>query len=304
MKLLNQFGLNTEKLEALRSNIGQTALIIDPLEKWYPLLQRLPQWRKDELKGEALLAQDLYGLCEIIADVLEAVTTIRPQDLLEITRRNSLVPDNKQNEYAHGTDIEAIKSAVLKFKDWLANEVNTKILVSVLDEIGDKYKNRIESIEKELKDFENRYSKYHADRYVNSYSYLISNIDRTKTIKMEELDEKTKRMALQMIEQSKNIKDIYSNETKMEQREIRDAIRSHLDDIQQDFINLICEIERPLSSKKWQLESEKENNRHNGSWFVEYMRSTDAPKDNDNGMLIPNSMKNFYPRKLRNVRKK
>ncbi len=53
-KLLDRFGVSVDILEILRMNVGQTALIIDPLEKWYPFLQRIAQWRKDELKGEAL----------------------------------------------------------------------------------------------------------------------------------------------------------------------------------------------------------------------------------------------------------
>src|SRR5665213_115415 len=147
VKLLEQSDLSIDKLESLRAEIGQTALIIDPLEKWYPFLQRLPQWRKDELKGEALLAQDLYGLCEIIAEVLEIVSGVRPKELLEKLRFDSPFPDTMRNEYASGTDIEAIKLAVSKFKDWLADQANVNLIVSVLGEVGDKYNIRIEGIE-------------------------------------------------------------------------------------------------------------------------------------------------------------
>lgn len=278
LKFLKQFGLTIKILETLRVTIGQTALIIDPLEKWYSFLQRLPQWRKDELKGEALLAQDLYGLCEIVADIIENVSSTRPQGLLETLRSDLPFPDNKRIEYASGTDIEAIKFASLQLETWLANKKNLNVLIGISgNDVKDNYFKQLEEIDHQLTDYENRYKKYGEGRYVTNRGFLYVGTQNYKDIDMSELDSQTKHTVEQMMSQLKAQGGI-ENEPVELQGEIRHAIRWRLDDIQRNLFQLIHVIIQPLDSRRWQLDSEKQVGQQH-MWWGEYARSGEAPTD-------------------------
>ena len=278
LKSLDQFDVSIDKLEILRTSIGQTALIIDPLEKWYPFLQRIPQWRKDELKGEALLAQDLYGLCEIIADILEIVSGVRPQGLIEKLRSNFPFPDNKRNEYARGTDVEALKLVVSKLKIWIADEKNSKIIneISGTDVLSDRCKH-LEEIEKQLTDYEKRYKKYGAGRFVYSGGFLHIGVRNIQKIKIEELDSQAKHTAQSMMTQLKAQGAIQDEALEL-QTQIGQAVRWRLDDIQRDLSHLIHDMCQPLDSRRWQLDSEKQRDQQ-GMWWREYALSGEAPAD-------------------------
>ena len=288
-KLLKRFKLNVEKIETLRTIIGQTALIIDPLEKWYPFFKRLPQWRKDELKGEALLVQELYGFCEVIADFLEIVSGARPQELAEKVYSGFLLND-KHHEYARGTDIEAVRLAASKLKTWMTNKKNSNFVNEISgSEVMAGYSQQLKQVEKQLTDYEQRYKKYGAGRSVNSNGFLHTGIKNTGTITLDELDPQAKRMVQNFMEQLKT-QDAIKNETVELQQEIRFAIRLRLDDIQRDLSNLIHNIIQPLDSRRWQLDSEKQRGQQY-TWWGEYMMSGEAPVD-------PAQVRTYYMEKF------
>jgi len=297
---LDQFDLDVEKIEILRKNIGQTALIIDPLEKWYPFLQKLPQWRRDELKGEALLAQDLYGLCEIIADILEIVTGTPPAGLLESLRSDFAPAEYTRNEYASGTDIEAIKLAASKLKTWMADEKSSKLLneISASDVIGG-YSKRLEEVEQQLKDYKKHYEKYGEGRSINSGGFLHMRTSDSP-IPITALDPRAKKIVEQMMAQRKAQGTVEDEDAEM-QWEINHAIRWRLDDIKSSLTNLIYEMIRPLDAVRWKIDSEKQNGQQH-VWWGECMRSGEAPTDAGKARVY--YFEKFQPRKIAEYDKK
>ena len=293
--LLNKYDLDKEKLTILRGNVGHAAASIDPLEKWYPFIQRLPQWRKDELKGEALLAQDLYGLCKLISDVIEIVTGDRPRALQEELQSNFLGRRDKQNEYASGTDIEAIKLAATKFREWFANEKNLELVKEIIkNDLFDGYGKRLDEIELQLKSYEEHYAAYGMGRSVNNWGFLHIGSQSLKPIPIEALDLQSKQMAQQMVAQLK-AQGVVEDEAYELQREIIHAVQWRLDDIQRDFSQLIHELTEPMHAREWQLDSESQNG-HQSTWWGEYVRSGEVPVDHAQAHAY--YVKSFLPKKM------
>jgi hypothetical protein len=86
------------------------------------------------------------------------------------------------------------------------------------------------------------------------------------------------------------------------QEEIRHAIRWCLDDIERALVDLIVKIEHPLNEHRWRLDSEKQNGPHHGSWWMEYISSGEAPKDEK--QVHTDFVKKFLPKKHKEYDKK
>ncbi len=148
---LSNFDLKEEDLVQLRYLIGQLATNIDPMEHWYYYIEKHPQWRKDKLKGDALLAQELYLTETIVVDVL-SVATGKPQPSLvellhEGSPRSMLTPSI---EYAQGCDAKAMQAGINNLRGWGAKKENKEFKPEGFEE-------RLAAIDKHLKEFVDRY---------------------------------------------------------------------------------------------------------------------------------------------------
>lgn len=268
--LLVAYGLDEKKLEVLRVNIGHTAFALDPLEKWYPFVQRLPQWRRDELKGEAVLAQDLYGFCELVADVSETITGQRPESLPIALRSDFLSPIDKRNEYASGTDVEAIKLAISQMREWMSKEENvTLVRQAVGQDAPEKCIERLKTLDEEIKGYNKHYEKYGVGRSVSNWGFMHFGSRDSKSILLKDLDPKAQKIATQMFEQMKAQGALGDEEQEM-QSQIRHAIRWRLDDINRDFVDLVYQSIQHIDNKRWQLESKMDSHQYTAKWQAEY----------------------------------
>lgn len=190
-KILNGFNLSIKQLKALLKNAGSTATHTDPLEHWYYYIHLHPQWRKDLFKGEALLAQELYIICDLLSDVIEAVSGEKQPPMFEMLYGEKnihpyLIP---RTEYVHGTDVKSMWAAIKKFKKWIKQDSNK-------DFVEKNTLTRLGGFEKELKEYENNYG---ARSFISNG---VREVEVEKNIKKEELDLKTKQYVDQIIQQA------------------------------------------------------------------------------------------------------
>lgn len=156
--LLAEYGLDVEKLKKLLYIIAYHATRIDPLEHWYYYTRKHPQWRRDELKGMASVAQDLYGLCDILTDVIEMNTGEKLPPLFDFLHPDFKPFHMKKTEYAGGEDLLTIKDAFLELKSWMEDPSNQEILNEAKGVIDfDKVNKALATAEVRLTDFEQRY---------------------------------------------------------------------------------------------------------------------------------------------------
>lgn len=207
IKILSIYKLDIEKLNKIRAHVGLFANEIDPLGQWYYYLEKHPQTRKDQLKGAAILAQELYRLCDLIVDTVEMATGEKQKPLLDFLHPD-IKPFGIENiEYATGTDFNAIEGSLKQMKVWIANKKNLKLVDETLNKLSQdeqsEVKNKIESlkkIEEDLKEFEQRYGKRH-------YQSGIRNVTYEEDINLNDLDAQSKRAVESLISQHKNIAD-------------------------------------------------------------------------------------------------
>jgi hypothetical protein len=102
-------------------------LYIDPMEQWFNYIHKHPTLRKDEFKGMASVAQEMYNICDIAKELVETVEQKELPPLLEFIRSDfGYVNRDKINSYAEGEDILAIKKAHENLTKWIKK--NTKYL--------------------------------------------------------------------------------------------------------------------------------------------------------------------------------
>ena len=188
---LEQFKLSVTKLNAIRHQVAYVATQIDPLEHWYYYIHRHPQWRKDLFKGEALLAQELYIICDLLSETLETVTTKKQPQIFELIYGQHniypyLIP---QTEYVHGTDVKSMWAAINQFKEWSKQENNK-------DFVEKDTLQRLEGFEKELKEFE---EKYGARSFISNG---VREIEIEENIIIDDLDPKIKQYLDQILQRA------------------------------------------------------------------------------------------------------
>lgn len=189
---LEQFKLSVSKLNAIRHQLAYIATQIDPLENWYYYIHRHPQWRKDLFKGEALLAQELYIICDLLSEILEAVDNKKQPQIFELIYGQHkiypyLIP---QIEYIHGTDVKSMWTAIDKFREWSKQDDNK-------DFVEKETLQRLGEFEKELKEFEDKYG---ARSFISNG---IREVEIEENIKIEDLDTKTRQYVDQITKQAK-----------------------------------------------------------------------------------------------------
>lgn len=232
-RLLKLYELDTNKLNLLRRHIGQFAEITDPLAHWHYYIERHPEWRKDLLKGDASLAQEIYRLYDLITEVWETITKEKSEPIFEFLHKDFGVPFYAPKiEYLQGEDIRALKYAIQQFKKWKLKKDNKPF---VSDEIMKKFK----AVEQEINDYEKKYG----DR---TYAGNVREIYEENNIKLEDLDKKTKWYVDNTLAQ---IKDANLKE------EIANAIADRIRDLQRELEQIFWDISKQFSDKEhaaWQ----------------------------------------------------
>lgn len=150
--ILKEYGLTVDDLIFLRKVFGGLAAQIDPLVEWYDYLYLHPQDRKDKLKGDALIAQEMYLTCELLADVIEVVSGQAPAPLMTALHADdSVTPFNRQRqENMTGRDTYAMLACIKKVRTWVPENKDKGLEL-------DPYPNQLTTVESHLNDFIKKY---------------------------------------------------------------------------------------------------------------------------------------------------
>lgn len=232
-KLLKTYDLDEKKLIILRRNVGQIAEMTDPLAHWYYYIKRHPEWKKDLLKGDASLAQEIYRLYDLLTEVWEVVAKEKSEPIFEFLHKDFGAPFYApKTEYLHGEDIKALKYAIEQFKKWKRKKDNKSF-------VNDEAAKKMADVEKELNEYEKRYG----DR---TYAGNVRWYHEEEKIKLEDLDEKTKWYVNNTLAQIKDAK---------VEHEIPRAIESRLGDLKRELRQIFWSISQQFSEKEntaWQ----------------------------------------------------
>lgn len=250
-KILKTYKLDVTKLKMLIKVVGNFALHIDPMEQWFNYIHKHPTLRKDEFKGMASVAQELYNICDITKELVETVEQKELPPLLEFIKSDFHYGNrDKMNSYAEGEDILALKKAHGKLTVWIKK--NTKYLNTLFTKHPEWQKVDLLKIAKDLKNkLEDFHTRYGDVRYVGNLRTIQPSI-----IPLESLDPDTKRYT-----------DFYSkNDTPDGEYPAQDisihissAIESRLNDLQREVSSLAHSITRILENNVPGIEMEKQS---------------------------------------------
>jgi len=192
---IEQYDLNQNRLKRIIASVGSIATRMDPLERWFPYIQKHSRVRKDQLKGPAAIAQDLY---DIGYDLMEIAYGEKLPQLLDL-----LHPDIKpymmdRAEYASGEDIKAITAAFDKLQKWIKK--NGDLIEDLKPAIErEKLDQAIVEIKTRIADYDKRYGDR---RYVGSTRRRVA-----ETMKLDELDIETRKWAENLFQQTVKIEE-------------------------------------------------------------------------------------------------
>ncbi len=261
-----EYELTEKGLNFLRREIAYLGTQIDPLEHWYYYIRRHPMWRRDDFKGEALLAQELYIVADLVAEVLEKVSGKAQPPIFELMYgdKNMYPYGLPRREYVHGIDIKSMWTSIKNFRDWASENSNK-------DFVDEDILSKLADFEMELKEYENKYG----DR--SAISNGIREVEVEEGIKLEDLDQKTKNYVDQILRQAQSElngnkrqfislwddelekrvknKEISLDEAKKQdhelfiKREIYDAIEFRLGDLRRNLWSVFDLVEGKLRKK-------------------------------------------------------
>ena len=241
-KLLKTYGLDEKRLIILRRNIGYFAEAIDPLAHWRYYIKRHPEWKKDLLKGDASLAQEIYRLYDLLTEVWEVVTGEKSEPIFEFLHKDfSTQLDAPKTKYLHGEDIKALKYSVEQFKKWRRKKDNKPF-------VGDEITKKINAVGKELAEYEKTYG----DR---SYAGSMRSINEEDAIEFDKLDPHAKQYAEMILHQREKHKGVKPSEQEIKQ-EVAYAIMSRLGDLQRELRQIFSGISGQFREKEnaaWQI---------------------------------------------------
>lgn len=251
LTILKEYNLEINILENLMRYIGYIALSVDPNKEWYNYIQKHSQRKRDELRGHAAIAQELYNLCNILRKVIKQAGNIKLLPFIEFIHANSpFIQDKQINTLARGEDILAILQASRDLIKWLIE--NKEYLEKF-------YKNNPEIqtlsfldnaiiLEERILDF---YQKYGDIRYVGSSRKVVPS-----KFKYAELDPLVKRnIDIVMIVEGNNKSRKLTPEEKEEH--VEDAIISTLGDFRRFVIDYCAKIRDTLYTEQYRQEGLK-----------------------------------------------
>lgn len=143
-------GLVEEDFVALRQEIGAFTEDFDPMGKWFYFIRRMPRWRREELRYDARIAQELYDLDDLISEMMQKLYGGETEDLHSLMKRlrPSLVGDKE--EYICGTDMVSIQEAFEALKSWYDDKENKKYYTEGIEMAMTR-------LDTELEEFKNKF---------------------------------------------------------------------------------------------------------------------------------------------------
>lgn len=247
--ILKKYKLTIDKLKTLLKVIGNFALHIDPMEQWFAYIHKHPVLRKDEFKGLANVAQELYNFCDIIKNMIEVAEQKQLPPFVEFIKSDFIYTNrDKINSYAEGDDILAIKKSLSDITYWIKK--NKKYINSLFTKHPEwksiDFDSLIKELQEKVNDFHNRYGDI---RYVGNLRTI-----HPSSIAIENLDPITKQYVDYFV---KN--DIPDEEYEMQDlaMHISQAIGHRLSDLKREVFSLANNIARMLENDVPRIEQEK-----------------------------------------------
>jgi hypothetical protein len=244
-KILKEYKLDISKIKNILKIVGNFALHIDPMEHWFNYIHKHPVHRKDEFKGMASVAQELYNICDIAKELIEVVEQKELPPLLEYIKSDFPYGNrDKINSYAEGEDVLAIKKSHETLILWIKK--NTKYLNTLFAKHPEWQKvdfiKHTKDVGGKLQDFHARYGDI---RYVGSYRTIYPSEKR-----LDELDPEISRY-FQMFSKADTLS---PDELQVE---ISHAISSRLSDLQREVSSIVYNITHVLENDVPRIEREK-----------------------------------------------
>ncbi len=238
--LLEQYGLSVDKINTLRWHVGNAATAIDPLERWYYYIARHPQHRKDLLKGDAAIAQELYVIYGFLTKIHEMVGGQQTRPFFEFLHPEHLPYLMSKTSYQQGEDLNALKYSIEQFNQW-QKEGDNKTFVT------DEVLKTINSVGAALKEFEGLYGN-------RSYAGNLRRINEKDAIVLEKVDPATRRYVDMILKQREVQSGKKPTETEIRQEIVR-AIMSRLGDFQHELRIAFSQIDSQFREREhvaWQ----------------------------------------------------
>lgn len=110
-KVLLDIGISIDELKDLQQLVARDANDIDPLERWYDLINFVSIEMKKKLKGKALLAQTLHSMEKMLRFFYEDLTGIKLPS-----------PDELHNDWKERRYGKDVTNDELQYLEFLANE--------------------------------------------------------------------------------------------------------------------------------------------------------------------------------------
>ena len=280
-KIIKEYKLDVAKLKTIVKIVGNFALHIDPMEQWFNYIHKHPTLRKDEFKGVASVAQELYNICDIAKELIETVEQKELPPLLEFIKSDFPYGNrDKINSYAEGEDVVALKKAHENLTGWIKK--NTKYLRALFAKHPEwqeiDFAKSVKDLKEKIEDFHVRYGDV---RYVGSYRTI-----HPSAINLNQLDPETKRYVRVFAESDNILPDEL-------QIHISQAISSRLSDLQRGVSSVAHNIARVLENDVYRIEREK--NMSVGSIQEKYNKLNEGSKA-DQGLLASLFWRDYLPK--------
>lgn len=280
-KIIKEYKLDVAKLKTIVKIVGNFALHIDPMEQWFNYIHKHPTLRKDEFKGMASVAQELYNICDIAKELIEEVEQKELPPQLEFIKSDFPYGNrDKINSYAEGEDIVALKKSHENLTAWIKK--NTKYLHALFAKHPEwqeiDFAKSVKDLKEKIEDFHVRYGDV---RYVGSYRTICPSVKN-----LDELDPETKRYVRMFAESD----DTHSDELQIN---ISQAISSRLSDLQREVSSTAHNIARVLENDVYRIEREK--NMSVGAIQEKYNKLNEGSKT-DQGLLASIFWREYLPK--------
>lgn len=244
--LINKYGLAEEDLVLLRYVLGDFAFSIDPMFIWFKYMEKHPRGKKDLLTGDALLAQELYDIAELLGETQKTLTGKQPDELLKaVYGKGIFVPYMAPitAKYLHGNDTDNLQKVTEDFKMWRNESDNEKF-------VPEGFNEKLDTLVKELGGYVERYGyrSYKSNRVIlGPYNEKTAYRDLCKKAKshIDSFREHLKRSNRKVTEEEMA-------------SEISFAIERALDDLNRRFWDVFNEVGNEIDREVSKIEHEDE----------------------------------------------
>ncbi len=233
-------------LTHLRLGIGRFSREIDPLSEWHHYIRRHPRWKREQLKGDTNLAQQLYDIDDLLYRFGKAL--FGPQkDISSLLEDQTDIGIAVRDDYIWGTDILSTRYALNKLNVWLKKPENSSF-------VSEDLLKRVQAFDAEISHF---IQKFGQDYYTASgHSYIPK---APASITLDDLPPRHRTM---------NVVDEHGNRS-AEEQDVADAIYHYMYDLHRLFIDLSSHLLERIRRKSNDLFHQSEMNQSGGHYSPE-----------------------------------